>query len=649
MRSDQSDFPHSDPSKPGGFGESDLVKRSEGQVAAELKETERPGGESLAPGSKSSVRSAYSAYRPISLSAQLQRLEEIGRGVPRGSSGADSRLSVSADDPWQALEQRFKAAQDRLNQEFDQLEQRQRSLDQAQAEAVTKDSAAPLIRPRSSFGTAENWVEQYRETQRLREVASQARARAIQDLARLQAEKEAAELRAAQEARKAAAAAEALAQAQAEAEGLRARQNQAAEQENQRQLSELVQAEAEEAKRLAQSLQAFETGGTDLQLDSEKVGPGKDASSGPEASNVAEATKSAPTLPITKQPAVTDGQLAQASDQLSPSAAQSQQPSAEGIGVQLAHQGQTEVQPAPARGTDNQLLPVSATQTHNIDRLDLQLEELDPKLLALLFSQADAQSIKLNKPTTPTLPDEAPSGSAETSSDSAELSQPQVKPEAAKEKVGGIAETSQESLSAATPGEKPKDTPLPPDAAGQSVLAAADPKPVPSKTDTAQESAPAPPGLAPAPPPPSEDEQLSFERSKTYAQETKNGKFSAVKSEDAFILSESSQDFPGTTDFEISESTSVGYENRSRSRTKNVSPESAGPKTKSRPRPVQVAGGNSQTAPSGWKNLVRWLVRLSVLLLIALGLVLAFDRPVISNSDAPLSDIPGSLVEAVFS
>lgn len=184
--------------------------------------------------------SPISKYGQISIAEQLARLEEIRNG---GRRPAYRPQVPSQESQWGQIQEGFSQVESELSWQLRQ--------DSLAAERQTQRRLSPDQDGRS-------WVQEYREKQRMRKVAQEARERAEADLQRLLKEREEAQARAQEQERLAAEAAERLRKLEdAEQEALRAaaREQQRREQQV---LNTQVAEEKSEAEKMAELLASFQ-------------------------------------------------------------------------------------------------------------------------------------------------------------------------------------------------------------------------------------------------------------------------------------------------------------------------------------------------------------------------------------------------------
>lgn len=184
--------------------------------------------------------SPISKYGQISIAEQLARLEEIRNG---GRRPAYRPQTVSQESQWGQIQEGFSQVESDLSRQLRQMPPEQPSHPQ---------------RTLSPNQDGRSWVQEYREKQRMRKVAQEARAQAEADLQRLLKEREEAQARAQEQERLAAEAAERLRQLEeAEQEALRtAARNQ--QRREQRILDAQVEAAKSEAEKMAELLESFQ-------------------------------------------------------------------------------------------------------------------------------------------------------------------------------------------------------------------------------------------------------------------------------------------------------------------------------------------------------------------------------------------------------
>ena len=179
-------------------------------------------------------------YGQISIAEQLARLEEIRTGGHRPSYRPEV---PSPESQWGQIQEGFSQVESDLSWQLRQ---------------IPPDEPRHPQRPLSPDQYGRSWVQEYREKQRMRKVAQEARAQAEADLQRLLKEREEAQARAQEQERLAAKAAERLRKLEeAEQEALRtaARNQQGREQ---RVLDAQVEAAKSEAEKMAELLESFQ-------------------------------------------------------------------------------------------------------------------------------------------------------------------------------------------------------------------------------------------------------------------------------------------------------------------------------------------------------------------------------------------------------
>lgn len=184
--------------------------------------------------------SPISKYGQISIAEQLARLEEIRNG---GRRPAYRPQTSSQESQWGQIQEGFSQVESDLSRQLRQMPPEKPSHPQ---------------RTLSPDQDGRSWVQEYREKQRMRKVAQEARAQAEADLQRLLKEREEAQARAQEQERLAAEAAERLRKLEeAEQEALRtaAREQQRREQ---RVLDAQVAEEKTEAEKMAELLESFQ-------------------------------------------------------------------------------------------------------------------------------------------------------------------------------------------------------------------------------------------------------------------------------------------------------------------------------------------------------------------------------------------------------
>ncbi|WP_122820021.1 hypothetical protein [Varibaculum vaginae] len=183
--------------------------------------------------------SPISRYGQISISQQLARLEEIRTGGHRPSYRP---APSSPESQWGQIQEGFSQVESDLSWQLRQ---------------ISSEEPSHPRRPLSPDQEGRSWVQEYREKQRMRKVAQEARAQAEADLQRLLKEREEAQARAQEQERLAAEAAERLRKLEeAEQETLRAavRQQQRREQQL---LNDQLAAAKSEAEKMAELLESF--------------------------------------------------------------------------------------------------------------------------------------------------------------------------------------------------------------------------------------------------------------------------------------------------------------------------------------------------------------------------------------------------------
>lgn len=184
--------------------------------------------------------SPISKYGQISIAEQLARLEEIRTGGHRPSYRPEV---PSPESQWGQIQEGFSQVESDLSWQLRQ---------------IPPDEPRHPQRPLSPDQYGRSWVQEYREKQRMRKVAQEARAQAEADLQRLLKEREEAQARAQEQERLAAKAAERLRKLEeAEQEALRtAARNQ--QRREQRVLDAQVEAAKSEAEKMAELLESFQ-------------------------------------------------------------------------------------------------------------------------------------------------------------------------------------------------------------------------------------------------------------------------------------------------------------------------------------------------------------------------------------------------------
>ena len=184
--------------------------------------------------------SPISKYGQISIAEQLARLEEIRTGGHRPSYRPEV---PSPESQWGQIQEGFSQVESDLSWQLRQ---------------IPPDEPRHPQRPLSPDQYGRSWVQEYREKQRMRKVAQEARAQAEADLQRLLKEREEAQARAQEQERLAAEAAERLRKLEeAEQEALRtAARNQ--QRREQRVLDAQVEAAKSEAEKMAELLESFQ-------------------------------------------------------------------------------------------------------------------------------------------------------------------------------------------------------------------------------------------------------------------------------------------------------------------------------------------------------------------------------------------------------
>ena len=186
------------------------------------------------------VYSPISKYGQISIAEQLARLEEIRTGGHRPSYRPEA---PSPESQWGQIQEGFSQVESDLSWQLRQ---------------IPPDEPRHPQRPLSPDQDGRSWVQEYRDKQRMRKVAQEARAQAEADLQRLLKEREEAQARAQEQERLAAKAAERLRKLEeAEQEALRtAVRNQ--QRREQRVLDAQVEAAKSEAEKMAELLESFQ-------------------------------------------------------------------------------------------------------------------------------------------------------------------------------------------------------------------------------------------------------------------------------------------------------------------------------------------------------------------------------------------------------
>lgn len=181
-----------------------------------------------------------SKYGQISIAEQLARLEEIRTGGHRPSYRPEA---PSPESQWGQIQEGFSQVESDLSWQLRQ---------------IPPDEPRHPQRPLSPDQDGRSWVQEYRDKQRMRKVAQEARAQAEADLQRLLKEREEAQARAQEQERLAAEAAERLRKLEeAEQEALRtAARNQ--QRREQRVLDAQVEAAKSEAEKMAELLESFQ-------------------------------------------------------------------------------------------------------------------------------------------------------------------------------------------------------------------------------------------------------------------------------------------------------------------------------------------------------------------------------------------------------
>ena len=184
--------------------------------------------------------SPISKYGQISIAEQLARLEEIRTGGHRPSYRPEA---PSPESQWGQIQEGFSQVESDLSWQLRQ---------------IPPDEPRHPQRPLSPDQDGRSWVQEYRDKQRMRKVAQEARAQAEADLQRLLKEREEAQARAQEQERLAAEAAERLRKLEeAEQEALRtAARNQ--QRREQRVLAAQVEAAKSEAEKMAELLESFQ-------------------------------------------------------------------------------------------------------------------------------------------------------------------------------------------------------------------------------------------------------------------------------------------------------------------------------------------------------------------------------------------------------
>lgn len=184
--------------------------------------------------------SPISKYGQISIAEQLARLEEIRTGGHRPSYRPEA---PSPESQWGQIQEGFSQVESDLSWQLRQ---------------IPPDEPRHPQRPLSPDQDGRSWVQEYRDKQRMRKVAQEARAQAEADLQRLLKEREEAQARAQEQERLAAEAAERLRKLEeAEQEALRtAARNQ--QRREQRVLDAQVEAAKSEAEKMAELLESFQ-------------------------------------------------------------------------------------------------------------------------------------------------------------------------------------------------------------------------------------------------------------------------------------------------------------------------------------------------------------------------------------------------------
>ncbi|WP_071129325.1 hypothetical protein [Varibaculum massiliense] len=184
--------------------------------------------------------SPISKYGQISIAEQLARLEEIRTGGHRPSYRPEA---PSPESQWGQIQEGFSQVESDLSWQLRQ---------------IPPDEPRHPQRPLSPDQDGRSWVQEYRDKQRMRKVAQEARAQAEADLQRLLKEREEAQARAQEQERLAAEAAERLRKLEeAEQETLRtAARNQ--QRREQRVLDAQVEAAKSEAEKMAELLESFQ-------------------------------------------------------------------------------------------------------------------------------------------------------------------------------------------------------------------------------------------------------------------------------------------------------------------------------------------------------------------------------------------------------
>lgn len=184
--------------------------------------------------------SPISKYGQISIAEQLARLEEIRTGGHRPSYRPEA---PSLESQWGQIQEGFSQVESDLSWQLRQ---------------IPPDEPRHPQRPLSPDQDGRSWVQEYRDKQRMRKVAQEARAQAEADLQRLLKEREEAQARAQEQERLAAEAAERLRKLEeAEQEALRtAARNQ--QRREQRVLDAQVEAAKSEAEKMAELLESFQ-------------------------------------------------------------------------------------------------------------------------------------------------------------------------------------------------------------------------------------------------------------------------------------------------------------------------------------------------------------------------------------------------------
>lgn len=184
--------------------------------------------------------SPISKYGQISIAEQLARLEEIRTGGHRPSYRPEA---PSPESQWGQIQEGFSQVESDISWQLRQ---------------IPPDEPRHPQRPLSPDQDGHSWVQEYRDKQRMRKVAQEARAQAEADLQRLLKEREEAQARAQEQERLAAEAAERLRKLEeAEQEALRtAVRNQ--QRREQRVLDAQVEAAKSEAEKMAELLESFQ-------------------------------------------------------------------------------------------------------------------------------------------------------------------------------------------------------------------------------------------------------------------------------------------------------------------------------------------------------------------------------------------------------